>query len=104
LEIISVRAIFHAVFGHTTVTPEQALDITIKSRRTQPVFRCPECEGRVRVFVRGGKMPTHFEHFERDAQCSLSHKPRAARARGGNLPVAVAALAAASSTSSAKRA
>lgn len=51
------------------------------SRQIEPDFRCPECDGGVRPHRAGrrepARHPAHFEHLERDSNCSLSHIPRA---------------------------
>ncbi len=40
------------------------------------MFRCPECGEAVRAHKDGGGAEAHFEHFDRNPDCSLSHKAR----------------------------
>lgn len=65
------------------ITPRQADAITSAERGD---FRCPECDAPLRVSigtkrlkVSGRTMVDHFEHWERDANCSLSTPPTGER-------------------------
>ena len=42
----------------------------------RPDFRCVECEQPVRAHASGGHVAAHFEHLERNQNCSLSHVAR----------------------------
>lgn len=39
-------------------------------------FRCTECNEFVKPHKAGGDAAAHFEHFENNPECSLSHKAR----------------------------
>jgi len=47
--------------------------VTPKSSKILLSFRCTECGERVRPHKAGGNASAHFEHFERNPSCSLSH-------------------------------
>ena len=42
----------------------------------RPDFRCIECGQPVRAHKSGGHAIAHFEHLERNPDCSLSHVPK----------------------------
>lgn len=44
--------------------------------RPTPAFTCIECGQPVRPHKGGGHTPAHFEHFQRNNNCSLSHIPK----------------------------
>ena len=73
----------YSVVAGERVTVERAItlrDDARESNRPAPDFRCPECDGSVRPHRAGrhepDRYPAHFEHLERDRNCSLSHIPR----------------------------
>jgi len=45
-------------------------------RIARPEFLCTECGRPVRPHKSGGDAAAHFEHLERNPDCSLSHTPR----------------------------
>lgn len=51
-----------------TVTIDGALD------QGSGDYLCPECEKPVRPHRAGGHTAAHFEHLERNRNCSLSHR------------------------------
>ncbi len=58
----------------------QAIDIDaaidMKDAGNHPDFRCDECRQPVRPHRSGGHSPAHFEHLERNPDCSQSHVAR----------------------------
>lgn len=73
----------YSILGGNRVTIEEAIalrDDARESNQPDPDFRCPECDGGVRPHRAGrrepDRYPAHFEHHERDSDCSLSHIPR----------------------------
>lgn len=55
---------------------DQAIDIKDSGRIPSPNFRCTECGQSVRPHKAGGNASAHFEHIERNPDCSLSHRIR----------------------------
>ena len=47
--------------------------IDMKGSGSNPDFRCSECSHAVRPHRSGGHVSAHFEHLERNPNCSLSH-------------------------------
>lgn len=58
----------------------QAIDIDtaidMRDAGNRPDFRCNECGQAVRPHRSGGHAPAHFEHLERNPDCSQSHVAR----------------------------
>lgn len=66
-----------ALLGLEVIDAEHGISIRDAARmtgKTDPDFRCTECQHPVRVHKAGGHTPAHFEHLERNNECSLSHK------------------------------
>ena len=57
------------------IDAEEGVDIK-GTESGKPDFKCVECGKSARVHRSGGRNPAHFEHLERNEQCSLVHKPR----------------------------
>lgn len=56
---------------------ESAVDLRDDARKqgsVAPDFKCIECNKPVRPHRAGGKKAAHFEHLDRNAKCSKSHK------------------------------
>lgn len=51
-------------------------ELTRAAGQDDPVFSCPECGARVRPHAAGGHTAAHYEHDDRDIDCSLSDPPR----------------------------
>ncbi len=53
---------------------QEALEIRndLRIRNIIPDFRCIECDRSVRAHKTGGIQSAHFEHFERNPDCSQS--------------------------------
>jgi len=47
--------------------------IDMKDTGLNPDFRCNECNQAVRPHRSGGHVSAHFEHLERNPNCSQSH-------------------------------
>lgn len=61
------------------VTIAIAIDMKQSSERNKtisPDFRCTECQQPVRPHQAGGSKSAHFEHLERNPDCSQSHVAR----------------------------
>jgi len=59
---------------------EDALRLNDETKRRgqpRPDFKCVECRKGVRPHRDGGHAAAHFEHHERNAACTLSHRARA---------------------------
>lgn len=54
---------------------DDAVDLRDRSS-VRPDFRCIECDEPVRAHKAGGHVAAHFEHLNRNANCSLSHRAR----------------------------
>jgi len=50
--------------------------IDMKEAGNNPDFRCDECSQPVRPQRSGGHTAAHFEHLERNPNCSQSHVAR----------------------------
>jgi hypothetical protein len=69
------------------ITVQEALALKEEAKANKhvtPTFTCAECNERVKPHRGGGHAPAHFEHFHRNADCSLSH---VARQTGSNDPL-----------------
>jgi hypothetical protein len=51
-------------------------DTADRQRLGRPDFRCIECNQPVRPHRSGGHASAHFEHMERNPDCSQSHVAR----------------------------
>ena len=68
-----------ALVGDDVVTIEDALasrDHARFHKIADPKWRCIECGESVRPHSDGGHASAHFEHLERNGNCSLSHVMR----------------------------
>ena len=64
------------VDGHV-VGIDRAVDLRDQADNkgvTRPDFRCIECNQPVRAHKSGGHAAAHFEHLERNPDCSLSDR------------------------------
>lgn len=69
--------IVRALLGSEVINADYGISLRDTARMTRkkdPDFRCTECQHPVRVHRAGGHTPAHFEHLERNEECSLSHK------------------------------
>ncbi|WP_343742745.1 DUF3883 domain-containing protein [Herbaspirillum huttiense] len=67
------------IFEGQQIDIEQALSARNQAASlgsAPPDFRCIECGNLVRPHRAGGHVSAHFEHLERNADCSLCHTPR----------------------------
>lgn len=64
-----------ATYNDRLIDADEGVDIK-DSIGGRPEFRCPECGSPARVHRSGGRNPAHFEHLERNEDCSLVHRPR----------------------------
>ena len=67
------------VFGDKEIDIEMALDVRDQSRRLRGKLdlKCVECNKPVRAHKESSNgMAAHFEHFERNPDCSLSYDRR----------------------------
>jgi|TARA_B100001059_G_C17330526_1_gene331017 competence CoiA-like predicted nuclease len=64
-----------ATLNEQIISIEEAIDLRDNSS-SRPNFRCPECHQPVRAHKSGGHAAAHFEHLERNANCTLSHVAR----------------------------
>lgn len=55
---------------------DEAIDLRERDRSTAHGFRCTECNQAVRPHKAGGHAAAHFEHLERNPNCSQSHVAR----------------------------
>ena len=60
------------VLDGRTISINEALDIKTARPKTSPNFRCPECNQPVRPHKAGGHASAHFEHLDRNHNCSQS--------------------------------
>ena len=58
-----------------TIEIDDAIDMN-HSASGNPDFRCNECDRAVRPHRSGGHVSAHFEHLERNPDCSQSHVKR----------------------------
>lgn len=58
-----------------SISIDEAVDLRDNSP-VRPDFRCRECDQPVRAHKSGGHAAAHFEHLERNANCTLSHVAR----------------------------
>jgi uncharacterized protein YlaI len=67
-------AITEAIIKETEAENIFTIDEALVDRRRD--YLCPECRQRVRPHraSKDGQQAAHFEHLERNASCSLSHK------------------------------
>lgn len=75
--------------GRTRISIDRALSLKGQARarhQPDPSFRCTECGNPVKPHRGGGHAGAHFEHFERNARCTLSHRER--RTDGNVAPIA----------------
>ena len=59
---------------NSIISIDRAIDL--KDAGQAPDFRCIECIEPVRPHRAGGNAAAHFEHLDRNAACSLSHRAR----------------------------
>ena len=59
-----------------TIGIEDAISIKDGRSIAAPDFRCTECSQPVRPHRSGGHAAAHFEHLERNPDCSQSHVAR----------------------------
>lgn len=64
------------IFSGQVIDIHSAIDIKDTGRVAQPDFRCTECNQPVRAHRDGGLAAAHFEHLERNPDCSQSHVPQ----------------------------
>lgn len=64
------------IYGGEEITVQEAVRINseLNERSTErPLFICISCGERVRPHRSGGQTQAHFEHFQRNNECPLSH-------------------------------
>jgi hypothetical protein len=65
--------------GSTRIDVDRALELKAEAQAhglPSPPFRCIECNDPVKPHRGGGHAGAHFEHFQRNSNCSLSHRSR----------------------------
>ncbi len=68
------------LFQGTSISIDDALsqrDAAKQRGAAAPHFECDECKKPVRAHKSGGHAQAHFEHLERNEDCSQSHVARA---------------------------
>jgi hypothetical protein len=68
-----------AILGDKRVGIDEAIrlwDEAKKRKTVKPFLQCDECRQSVRPHKSGGNMAAHFEHHERNSECSQSHRQR----------------------------
>jgi hypothetical protein len=68
------------LFNGSLISVDEALSRRDDARKrgvAAPYFECYECNKPVRPHKSGGHAQAHFEHLERNGDCSLSHVRRA---------------------------
>ncbi len=68
------------LFHGESISIDDALSRRDDARKrdvTAPYFECNECKKPVRAHKSGGHAQAHFEHLERNEDCSQSHVARA---------------------------
>jgi hypothetical protein len=58
------------------VSVDEAIDLKESGRIEASDFRCTECKQPVRPHKSGGHITAHFEHLERNPDCTQSHVAR----------------------------
>ncbi len=67
------------IYKNLEISVQEALRLKVQAKTNKqvaPNFTCIECHERVKPHQDGGHAPAHFEHFRRNANCSLSHVAR----------------------------
>lgn len=66
-------AMTECILNGRTIDVLEAIDIRDTEGRAASDFRCTECKEPVRPHRAGGNAAAHFEHLERNPDCSQSH-------------------------------
>lgn len=66
----------NCMFNSKVISVDEAIDIRDSGRIAAPDFRCTECNQSVRPHRAGGHVAAHFEHLERNPDCSQSYISR----------------------------
>lgn len=66
------------ILNGNTLDINEAIDIKDSGSHIAADFRCTECNNLVRPHRAGGHAAAHFEHLERNPNCSQSHVARGA--------------------------
>jgi hypothetical protein len=61
------------ILGERLIVVDEAIDIKDSGSIVAPDFRCTECNQPVRPHRSGGHVAAHFEHLERNPDCTQSH-------------------------------
>lgn len=61
------------ILGERLIVVDEAIDIKDSGPIVAPDFRCTECNQPVRPHRSGGHVAAHFEHMERNPDCTQSH-------------------------------
>lgn len=67
----------NALLNGKSVKAEEAVRLrndADKRKAVRPSFQCDECGQGVKPHASGGNFAAHFEHFERNPECSQSDK------------------------------
>jgi hypothetical protein len=66
----------NCMLNERSIGIDEAIDIKDSGSIPIPDFRCTECNQPVRPHRSGGHAAAHFEHLERNPDCSQSHIAR----------------------------
>lgn len=64
------------ILNNKSIDIKEAIDIKDSGSKVAADFRCTECNKPVRPHRAGGHAAAHFEHLERNPNCSQSHVAR----------------------------